>query len=156
MLKKITERISYITVGRTPVGGYFLLIVLCGLTLLGLFVYWNLVDAIPRWVDKIAFIYFAMFAYGSYLQKKELSWLYKRDHMRFRVELLCSDLDLIRISTVGFAIIGKSGSGGAAYAELSTDSLETATGWRQSLDTARRPYKYITDFGSDHGNGPSW
>lgn len=76
--------------------------------------------------------------------------------MRFRVELLCSDLDIIRIKTAGFAIIGRSGAEGATYAELSTNSLETATGWRQSLDTARRQYKYITDFGSDYGNDPTW
>ncbi|MGF7000844.1 hypothetical protein [Paraburkholderia sp. GAS32] len=156
MLKRITERISYITIGRAPVGGVFLLIVICSLMLAGLFVYWNVMDAIPRWVDKVAFIYFAMFAYGRYLEKKELNWLNQREHLSFRIELLCSDLDLIRASTADFGIIGRSGVGNASYAEFSTRSLETVTGWRKILDASKRPYKYITSVGSMTENDPQW
>jgi hypothetical protein len=156
MLKRIVEKISNIGVGRTPVGSIFLLAVIGVLTLAGLFVYWKVMDAIPRWVDKVAFLYVAAFAYGYHLHKKELSWLFQRDYLSFRIELLCSDLDLIRGSTVDFGIIGKGGAGSARYAELSTRSLETVKGWRQILDAAKRPYKYITGVGSENENGPTW
>jgi hypothetical protein len=156
MLKRIVEKISNIGIGRTPIGGIFLFIAICGLVLAGLFVSWNVMDAIPRWVDKVAFIYVAMLAYGYHLQKKELGWLDQREYISFRIELLCSDLNLIQVSTVNFGIIGKIGAANARYAELLTGSLETARGWRLALDAAKRPYKYITSAGSMTENGPKW
>jgi hypothetical protein len=65
MLKAITKRIGEFGVGRTPVGSYFLLAVFAALAIITLAAYWYAVDLVPRWVDKVAFLFVALGAYGK-------------------------------------------------------------------------------------------
>lgn len=69
MLKKITDRISAFGVGRTPVGSIFLLVVFGALALVALVTYWYAIDLIPRWVDKVVMIYFALYVYGVHVER---------------------------------------------------------------------------------------
>jgi len=156
MLKGTLDRIKEIHVGRVPIGGIFLLIVIGGLALVVAFVLWNLMDGIPYWAYKIGLVFAALYVFGSVLKKDEFGWLKQREYMSFRVELLCSDLDLIRASSVNFGIIGKIGEANTYYAELSTGKLETARDWREKLDEAKRPYKYVTSIGTLRVNDPKW
>ncbi|WP_233874620.1 hypothetical protein [Paraburkholderia adhaesiva] len=113
-------------------------------------------DFVPRWVDKIAFLYVALFAYGYHIEKTQMKWMDRREHLSFRIELKCSDLDLIPGSSVDFGIIGKLGERSVRYAELSTGQLEKATSWRKVLDETKRPYKYVTSLGTLTANDPEW
>lgn len=70
MLKKITDRISAFGVGRTPVGSFFLLVVFGAFALVVLVTYWYAIDLIPRWVDKVVMIFFALYVYGVHVERR--------------------------------------------------------------------------------------
>ncbi|HEX7909089.1 MAG TPA: hypothetical protein VF534_13525 [Paraburkholderia sp.] len=70
MFKRITDRISTFGIGRTPVGSIFLVVVFGVLGLAALIAYWYAIDLIPRWVDKVAFLYFAVYVYGVHVERK--------------------------------------------------------------------------------------
>lgn len=157
MFKRVVRKIQDVHIGRVPIGGIFLLVAICGIAYIGLSILWVFLDGIPTWVYKAALILaVAVFVHHTSTKGNELAWLRQREYMSFRVELLCADLDLIRASTVSFGIIGKIGEGNAYYAELSTGKLEVATAWRERLDAARRPYKYVTNAGTMNVNNPAW
>ncbi|MFM0540523.1 hypothetical protein PQR06_20760 [Paraburkholderia graminis] len=157
MLKRIVGKIQDFYISRIPIGGFLLLAVICGVAYVGLSMLWILIDGIPYWAYKATLIAaVAVFLHHMITKRDELGWVRQRDYMSFRVELLCADLDLIRASTVNFGIIGKIGEGNTSYAELSTGKLEVATAWRERLDAAQRPYKYVTNAGMVKVNNPAW
>ncbi|CAG4905767.1 hypothetical protein [Paraburkholderia saeva] len=159
MLKKIHERIKDFYVGRTPVGGLFLLALIAIAGLAALAFYWSFMDVIlpvPRWVEKVALLVFAAFLYGRYSlpEKKEISWLKTRDYYPVRVELEHSDLGLVA-GEVLFGMIGRTGDNNHRYVELS-GTVETVGKWRDALKAAKRPYRYVTAAGWETGNDPKW
>jgi hypothetical protein len=67
-----------------------------------------------------------------------------RKFMDYGIELLPGDVRLLTVTNAGaHGSIGKIGRGGIQYFEFGTDSVTVWNDWRNALDSAVRPYKYI-------------
>lgn len=64
--------------------------------------------------------------------------------MDYGIELLPGDVRLLTVTNIGaHGCIGQIGRGGIPYFEFGTDSAAVWNDWRQALDAAARPYKYL-------------